>query len=482
MIKGEDLKRQAASALILLSFKRFFLQIVYTVSNVILARILFPSDFGTFGVIASLGTVLTLLTDVGLVLAIIQKKEKLKETDINTVFTFQTVLSLFVVMLLFFCAPLISSFYNLSANSVLLIRIYSLTFLFGPYRTISEAVMERNLNYRNFITVEIGGTLFSSLATVIFAYFKFGVFSFAYGMIVGSLVGTLINILINRLRVSLAINKQTLFSLMRFGFPYQTNVVFGIFYGPLIMLYLGKKVGPESLGFFQFAASLSVLPLALSEIVNRVVFPVGSRLQSDKNHFRILIEKSCALVSFTTLPTFFFMVILAPYIIHYVYTDKWLPSLPALYIGLLQMAVISYTGVFSQLILALGKSKSIRNMSIFWAGLTWLIGPFLINKLGFIGMSLTSLIVFSTGIYLFFVVKKELKFSFSKIFLPFFLSALFSGLVLFLLTKALPLNIFVLIFAVLVSGVVYLLLIYFMERKFLLSNLATLSSIILKTK
>lgn len=469
-MEKETLKKRAAVGVVVLGVKRVLIQVVYTISNIFLARILFPQDFGSFAIATFVVIFFTVFADLGLGPSLVQKKEKIAETDLQTVFTFQLLLILGIYLLIFITAPAIASFYKFTEVGVTLLRVYPLYLFFIPFKTTSGAILERNLNYSKLVTIEVLEIAATSTITVIFAFLGAGVLSFAAGAVIGHLLGAALYFRFSPWPLTLAIYKKNLTKLAKFGLPFQSQVWLGLFFGPLILLYLGKVVGSSNLGYYQFAASLSAIPAAVSEIINRIVFPLGARTQEDKAFLRQIIERSVVIISFTSLPIVAVIMAAAPQIVHFVYTNRWLPSLPAIYLTLLQMGVIAYTGVFAQLLLSLGFAKVMRNISAFWAVLTWIAAPPLIYFFNFVGMSLAGLLISATGIWLIFRLKREVNFSFLPNFSIYFLNSVISGLTAFILMKTLPNTFASLVLTLFFSGFCYLVLSSLFVRKSLLEN------------
>jgi len=476
--RSEKYTKKAAQGAIWLIIKRILIQVIFTTSNILLARLLFPADFGTYAIILFVGIVFSVFSDLGFGPSLIQRKDNLKVGDLRTSFTIHLLLCFTVTLIIFLAAPYIAVFYKLGGKGELLLRLYSLNFLFGPFKTVSGALLERKFSYKKLVSIEVVEGFFGSLTSVIFALLGFGVFSFIIGSIVGHIASSILYLIFSPWPIGLAIDFKRLKSLTKFGFSYQMNLFYGLFYGPLIFLYLGKAVGPVNLGYYQFAVSLSVLPIALSESVNRIIFPLGSRSQEDKAFFRKIVENSLLIVSFSTLPIVVVLFASATTIIHLIYTDKWLPALPAVYFGLLQMGIVAYTGLFSQLLASLGKVEIIRKMGFVWAVLTVTLAPIFIHFFNFVGMSIAALIVSFSGVWFCFMLKKEVRFSFWENFLPYFVSAYVAGVVIFLAKNIWPYSFLGLILQLCLGGTVYLLIVLALAHKRLNYGLKTVVDIL----
>src|SRR3989344_2427522 len=142
-----SLKKRAASGALYLGAKRVIIQVIFTVSNIFLARLLFPEHFGTYAILQFVLTFFTVFSDVALSTSLIQRKEKIDDSDLQTAFSFQLLLSLSVVIIIFFAAGTVSNFYNLGDQGVVLFRLISLVLLLVPFKTIAGAVLERELMY-----------------------------------------------------------------------------------------------------------------------------------------------------------------------------------------------------------------------------------------------------------------------------------------------------------------------------------------------
>jgi|SRR3990167_1791560 len=474
----EKIHRKAIVGFLILVIRKVLLQAVYTVSNIFLARLLFPTDFGVYAIIGSIGSIFLVFSDIGLAAAIVQKKGIVSNLEIKTSFTVQLVLGIVIFLLVNIFANYFAIFYKIGDQTIL-IRIYSVVFLLSPFRFIPLALLERNLKYMNLFFVEVISLIFGSIITVLLAFWGFGISSFIWGVLVTYLISAVLLLPQQSWFKGINFDKNSFISLARFGFNYQTNVFLGLLYGPLIILYLGKAIGSENLGYFQFAASIYVFPLAFSEIINRVSFPVGSRLQSDRILLKNLLEKTISLISITTLPLVAIGLVAIKPFLHYIFTDRWLPALPAIYLGLLQMSVMSYTGVFSQILMAKGRSEIIRNIAVIWVFLTWVIAPVLIFHFNFVGLSLTNLIVTISGIIFYFKLKKYVDFSFWDNVLIYIIGAVFASFVFIISEYLFPDTFLTLVISTGLSLISYIIFLFLFTKNTLIQYFMLIKSVFL---
>ena len=92
--------------------------------GIILARLLSPEDYGLIGIIGIFTAICNCFINAGLASALIRKKDA-TEDDFNTVFICNLVVSIFLYLVLFLCAPYIADFFE-RQELTSLIRLSSL--------------------------------------------------------------------------------------------------------------------------------------------------------------------------------------------------------------------------------------------------------------------------------------------------------------------------------------------------------------------
>jgi O-antigen/teichoic acid export membrane protein len=126
-----DLKQKTITGSFWSLFERFGYLGIQFVSNLVLARLLMPSDFGTVGVLIIFTTLSAVLIDSGLTAALIQKKE-ISNADTSTVFYTNLALAIFVYIIIFFSAPLVSVYFN-NPDLTVLLRVIELMVIIDAF-------------------------------------------------------------------------------------------------------------------------------------------------------------------------------------------------------------------------------------------------------------------------------------------------------------------------------------------------------------
>ena len=160
------------------SVQRFGGLAISFVSNMVLARLLSPDDFGTMGLIMVFVSIADVLVDGGLGNALIQKKE-LEEKDKTTIFTTNLFFSVFLFGLLFFIAPFVESFTRV-AGFALLLRVQSVCVLIRAFYVVNVSQITRALNYPTLARITLISQFSATTIAIIMAYCGMGVWSLLF--------------------------------------------------------------------------------------------------------------------------------------------------------------------------------------------------------------------------------------------------------------------------------------------------------------
>lgn len=105
---SDSLKSKTVSGVLWSAIERFSLQGVQFIINVLMARLLLPSDYGMIGMLAVFLQISQTFIDSGFSDALVQKKDR-TETDLSTVFLFQYCYICFTLFAIVYRSSLYSS-------------------------------------------------------------------------------------------------------------------------------------------------------------------------------------------------------------------------------------------------------------------------------------------------------------------------------------------------------------------------------------
>lgn len=378
---------------------RVFLQVVVVkvaalIASIILARILSPRDFGLYAIAAFAVAGFAFLGDIGLGAALIQQRAEPTQRHFASVFTIQLGLSLLATTIGMLAGSVIVNWYHLDQATAWLIRALLISLVLLSLRTTPAVILERRLSYGALSVVEMAeGVTFSAVA-VIGALSRLGVWSFAAATLARSVVGVVFLYFLTGWRPQLVLDMNIVRRLTRFGFTFQVQNALSFAKDAMTPTVVALLLGPIAVGYVNFAYTVATIPLPLAGVFGRVTFPVYSRAQSDPTLLATMVERSIRLSAILVLPLAALLIASAPEVVRYIYSDKWGPAVPSLYLFVGAIVTGSTIGatLFS-LFYATGRGRWPLYFTVLYGVLDWCIGVPLVLIFGFTGIALRAVLV-----------------------------------------------------------------------------------------
>lgn len=421
------LGRRAVSSALVLSLRRFVVQLVITGSGIVLARLLFPDVFGVFAIISFLVLIFSQLTDIGFTQALIQQKEEPSVSQLKGVFTAHVGLGVVGAFLLWLLAPALARLYGpqLNSEAVGMLRLLGLVLPLASPGVVSRSMLQRELRYTWFAIGEFIELTVGRSVAIVLAVGGFGIASLVVAELAMRLAGSFAFLLLYPWPVGLTRRFAELKSLFSFGLPFQVSSWVGLVNAAVVPLYIGNFPGPggwsgaQAVGFVSFAAGIAAFSRFFSEIIGQLIFPVVSRAQTDLRRARISIERSLEVTALTTFGLIAVVFALSREVTSLVYTEKWLPAVPLLRLQLLQSVELALGLILMNGLLAFGASRVYLWMHVLWAVLQWALTVPLVGAMGFVGLGWASLAVSATSVFLpWMLLRKKISFAFFSKVLP----------------------------------------------------------------
>ena len=434
-------------------------------ANLVLTILLSPSAFGIYITVLSIISLLNYFSDIGLAASLIQKKD-ITEDDIKTTFTVQQILILTLIILGFFSTSIIKDFYKLPIEGIYLFWALLIAFFISSLKTLPSIFLERKIQFQKIVLVQIIENTVFYLTVSILAIFNFGLMSFTYAVVARALVGLITMYSISFWIPTIGISKQSLKQLLSFGIPFQASSFLALFKDDLITLFLGKVLGFTGLGYIGWAKKWAETPIRIiMDNISRVLFPVISRIQEDKQKISALIEKLLYYQTTLLAPTLAGLAITMKRIVEIIPRyNKWEPALPYFYLFVVAAFFSSYSTPFMNLFNALGKVKVSFSFMLFWTVTTLLMTPLFTRMFGLYGFPFTQLILSSTFAIVIYRAKKLADFRFLQSVYKPLIATLFMGVVTFLIVNNTQPILTLTVFAICFSAFIYFIILKFLFK------------------
>jgi O-antigen/teichoic acid export membrane protein len=369
--------------------------------SIVLARILFPEQFGLIGMLAIFIAVAQAFIDSGFGAALIQQRE-VTAADVSSIFYFNVFIGLVSAGLLCWLAPVIADFYS-QPTLTPLTRALSLVLVINSFGMIQGTMFAKQINFKTNTQASLVASGLSGVAGIILAVMGFGVWSLVGQQIVGSLFSTLALWLLSSWRPALVFSFKSLRRMFGFGSKMLISGLLNQIFVNSYLLIIGRLFSATDLGLFTRAKTLGELPThTLSFMVGRVTFPVFSKIQNDPARLKSSMQKALVFLVMVNFPMMIGLVVIARPLVLLLLTEKWADSIPYFQLFCLVGLIFPLHLINLNLLQALGRSDLflrlelikkvliIINLSITWQ---WGIAAMIC------GMIITSLFSFYLNSY-----------------------------------------------------------------------------------
>lgn len=417
------IKRKTVMSTVSLFFQSGYASILGLAANLVLTILLSPGIFGIYIATLSIISILNYFSDIGMAASLIQKKEVSRQ-DEKTAFTVQQILVISLVTLGFLATSAISDFYQLPPEGKLLYWSLLAGFFLSSLKTMPSVLLEREIKFEKIVLVQIIENTVFYLAVIVLAILGYGLGSFTIAVLLRSFTGVIIIYRLSPWKISIGINRDSYKRLVSFGLPFQGSSLLALVKDDLLTLYLGRVVGFTGLGYIGWAKKWAESPIRIiMDSISRVLFPLFSKFQNDKERLSRLIEKIIHYQSFLILPAITGMALVMGRFVDIVPKySKWEPALPLFYLFCLSALMSSYSTPFMNFLNGIGKVKVSLYFMIFWTALTWILTPLFIGYFGYIGFPITLVVLSSTFVIVIAITKRVVDFEFLKPIFPFLIS------------------------------------------------------------
>lgn len=300
-----------------------------------LARYLAPTDFGLLAMMAVFVAIATTLMSSGLQQALVRMKNA-QQVDFNTAFYANLILGGIAYLLLFACAPLVSSFYQ-EPRLIILIRIAGLVVLINAFSVVQVASLSRQLNFKTQLKASIPASIVSGSVAVILAYFDYGVWALIAQMLVAAFINTVLLWRFQGWRPTLGFSKNALAGMYNFGYKLFLSGLLDTIFTNLYVIVIAKIFTTQVAGFYFFADKIKTMVLSqLVSSIQTVTYPALAAIQDDDTRLKGAYRKIVAVTTFILFPAILLLAALAEPLFRLLLPERWLPA--ATYLQLMCIA------------------------------------------------------------------------------------------------------------------------------------------------
>jgi PST family polysaccharide transporter len=352
---------------------------------VLLARLLNPADFGLITMVAVITGFAILFLDLGFGAVVIQKQD-IQDLHLSSIFWLNIVLGIILTIIIIALSPWIAQFYNepqLRPVTILL----SLNFIIASFGIVHLALLQKHFEFRKLMIVETLAMFISGAIGVGMAFLGYGVWSLVWRSLSLTILTVFFTWVIGFWTPKLVFDLSAVKSLIGYSSNLLGFNTVNYWTRNIDDLLVGRFIGSASLGVYNKAYQLMLLPLTqVSAVVSRVMFPVLSSIQEDKDLVKKVYLQAVSYVALLTFPMMLGLLVVADSFVLAFFGDQWSAVVPILQLFCVVGLVQSISTTTGWLYLSQGQTDWMFRWGLF-AGIVKTIGILIGLKYGIMGVA-----------------------------------------------------------------------------------------------
>lgn len=469
----QTIKMRSIHGVLALMSRAFFVNILSYIASLVIFTYLSPADVGMYVVVIAIQRLISFITDFGFGAALVQKKEKLAQSEISTAFTIQLIVTMIILLVIFLFKDIISSYFNLTEPGTRLLLVLACTIFLSSFKVIPSILLERDIHFHKLILPQIVESFVFNVVLIILVVKGLGIDSYSIAFFLSGLIGIPLYYIVSPWRVTISIDREAL-SNLAYGLQFQAKNILATIKDDFLTIILAKLLPFKELGYIGFGQRNAFFVYRyIVDSITKVTFSTYARVQDQTYALKRTLEKSLFYVSLVTFPLLSGIILIAPYIVLYFprWHAKWEPAIVSLTFFCLNALVSSISGILVNVLDATGRVKTTLKLMILWTTLTWVLTLIMISLFGYNGVSIASFVVTLSIFVTVYLVKQVVEFNFLGSISRPLLASVIMSISTYGLEKILVTDLTSLFLVVLISGFIYCGIIYIVAYKNIIEDI-----------
>jgi O-antigen/teichoic acid export membrane protein len=361
-----------------------------TISGIVLARLLMPSDYGIISMITAVTVFADSFKDMGLDAATIQKTDVTHE-QVSTLFWINAGVGASLTLLVCALSPALAWFYK-DPRLIPVTLAISLNYLLGGVAIQHQALLRRQMLFAKLASVQVISIVLGIVVAIAFAlagaqywalvanqvsqslFYAIGIYFFCPWLPGRPQKGTDVR------------------SMLRFGRDVTASNLVYFISTSLNQMLMGKIWGAASLGLYSQAYKLVIIPREQTRVpLESIAISALSALQADSKRYQVYCRKITEMYAFVNIALSAYFVIFSEALVHAFLGPKWIGSIPLFRVFSITTLVGCLTFPVMFIMYTKGKTKQLARYAFGQTGLN-VIGVVIGIRWGALGVAIGLLV------------------------------------------------------------------------------------------
>jgi O-antigen/teichoic acid export membrane protein len=304
------------------------------VCNAIIARHVSKVEFGIMAITNAFINFACFFSEAGMGDALIQRRE-IEPQHKNASLYCSVLFSVVIYFILYFTAPLVSTFYNdpiiktdlFYNNEPILIpvlRILGLSFIFLSLGSASLSLLMKNFKFKQIFFSDSLTLLVSNILGVVLAINHWGVWSLVYSILFYNVARLIMVWVLEPIPLWIGATLRHWKDLFNYGVGLTLVRMYNFISGFGIMLEIGKLVPLKTLGIFERSNRITNIPVRyLGDMINKVMMPFMVKINDEDDKLFAFFYRAMAFSNAMLVPISVFCFVFCQPLVLILLGAKW---------------------------------------------------------------------------------------------------------------------------------------------------------------
>lgn len=336
--------------------------------SVVLARILFPEDYGYLTLTTVFTVFLQQIGNFGIEVFYLQEKTSSKEEE-EGVLQIVFKLRLFTNAVLFAIQVVTALVFYFFLEKVIvgqLLLIFSFTYIFEILSSVNGAILKKELTFKPIAIANTARDVASVVSRVLFASLGFGPLSFGFGAVIGSFCQAVCIRYAKKMKVDWKFWDKSYFLRV---YNFSKHVLLGSI-GSYASQQMDKLImvsffDLSKIGFYSFGYSNAGIPFTyIFSPQQQLILSYSANLKDKPALLLERIYDMSRIIFLLTGPLYVLAYFNCDYIVTFVFGDKWLMAGVYVQVFIIYFFFLSFLTPFNGLLTALGRPDIVSKITL----------------------------------------------------------------------------------------------------------------------
>ena len=341
---------------------KWIAQVASWAATLMVARILTPDDYGLVGMAAVYFGFLMLISEAGLGMTVIALRQ-IGGEQLREMHTYAALMGVGGFIASCFVAPLLARFFGAPPLTWVIV-VLSINFILVSLRSVPQAIMQRELQFRNYATLDGTNAIVTAGASIALAFAGARYWSLVVSTVIGGIATTALAFWwrplrfrwprFRELRETLTTSREILIGSAAWYVSQSAD-----------FFVAGKVLGTAALGTYTFAWSLAYSIVdKVTSLVNGVTSSIFSAAKHDRALLTRYITRIMGALGLVLLPATAGVALVSRELVLAVVGAKWAGAIVPLRLLVLYAGVRSLTPILSQALTITGDTRYTMHRNI----------------------------------------------------------------------------------------------------------------------